>query len=417
MSLDQSASTLGSPISEEHPTNGTQQLQLPADWHRERRRSMMQKYRDEIAPLEQATTFLGVPLLVLTSGSLFALAVSMTDAVPLPLVILLALFPGSMLSLWQLQLLHDLIHGLMLNKKKTTVLGMEKKRMQDALLFWGSLPCYFGYYLYLKNGHMSHHAKLGQHDLLDLFESDQIDFEDGDVLFTSHRMHLTGDYGPKVPIPGGDNHFKMSISRSGFYFWKEGEAIRNAILFAASFVYERMLLGLNDAVVAILGRNLFFLRKPDTFHETNANYSRVATALRLALWTFVSYKAVLFLFLAETLWCLPPHPASVMFVTNHGSKTPETADAGGGTVCEPTQSTYAGFWYSLFTLNTNCHCEHHDFPAIPLHHLHRLRRIAPEFYQQSDDDLPKLLEEAFAYPDFYACMNASPTVVANIHER
>ena len=31
-------------------------------------------------------------------------------------------------------------------------------------------------------------------------------------------------------------------------------------------------------------------------------------------------------------------------------------------------------------MNLNLHCEHHDFPTIPWHRLHRVRQIAPEFY-------------------------------------
>ena len=125
---------------------------------------------------------------------------------------------------------------------------------------------------------------------------------------------------------------------------------------------------------------------------------------------------MLFLYLAETLWSIPPHPACAMFITNHGSDTTSTAAVGGDGVgggCIPSSSVYAGKWYSLLTLGTNYHVEHHDFPTIPLHKLGNLRKIAPEFYRKegSDgnegDNVFERMRETFRYPNFYACMDAT----------
>jgi fatty acid desaturase len=91
-----------------------------------------------------------------------------------------------------------------------------------------------------------------------------------------------------------------------------------------------------------------------------------------------------------------------MFVSNHGS----TMNANGE--CIPTSSTYAGTWYSLFTLGTNYHCEHHDFPSVPFHRLHEIRKIAPEYYRSgSNDSLMQIMTKTFARPEFYACMDAN----------
>lgn len=262
--------------------------------------------------------------------------------------------------------------------------------------------------MYLKSGHLSHHKNTGEHSLAQLFDSQQDDFEDGDVLFVAHRMKLKGDYGPKLPI--GEEGLKASISRSGFHFWQDGETIRNALRFSSSFLYERILLSFNDAVVAVLGKNLFFLGKPQAFQDDCAEYARVATALRAGLWIAFGWKALLFLYLSETLWSLPPHPACAMFVTNHGSSETESG------ACVPTSSTYAGDWYSLLTLGTNMHCEHHDFPNIPFDKLHQLRKIAPEFYRTgSNDNLMKIMGKTFAFPEFYACMDAGKLAESTEH--
>jgi fatty acid desaturase len=386
---------------EKHPTSSL----TAAEWHRERRRSMMEKYGAQIAPLEQDTSqTIGLPLLAFTGASLWGLSL-WSASLPVWAVVLLAIFPGSMLSLWQLQLLHDVIHGSMVEPKTATRLRMSKQKLQDTILFWGSMPSIFGYYLYLKAGHLTHHKNLGQHSLDQIFSSDQNDFEDGDMLFVAHRMKLKGDYGPTIPIPFSHGKtFKMSISRSGFHFWKEGAALANGLLFATSFLYERILLAVNDVFVSIFGKNFFFPNKPEPFQEDCTIYARVATALRVLLWLTTGWKALLFLYLSETLWSLPPHPACAMFVTNHGSKT--VSDTGD---CAPSSSTYAGRWYSIFTLGTNFHCEHHDFPTIPFHQLHKLHKIAPEYYSNkpdSNDNLFEIMATTFAYPEFYACMDA-----------
>jgi hypothetical protein len=325
---------------------------------------------------------------------------------------LLSLFPGSILSLWQLQILHDNLHGSLWDKSSNQFLRktIPKSKLQEATLFWGSLPCVFGYYLYLQFGHLSHHSHVGdaqQASLKQLFASNQTDFEDGDVLFVAHRMKLLGEIGPTFTFGSNKQNkqrsLTMSLSKSGFDLWKTGRVVRNALAFWMSFLVERFMLVINDAVVSITGRNYFFPNKPNEFHVACTRYARVATLLRVSLWKFAGWKSLLFLYLSETLWSLPPHPACAMFVTNHGSSS--STDADGVTTCLPSSSTYAGRWYSLLTLGTNYHCEHHDFPSIPLDQLGRLHQIAPEYYPKGPTrNVWKVMYNAFSDPDWYACM-------------
>jgi hypothetical protein len=286
------------------------------------------------------------------------------------------------------------LHGTLLER------GLQKKVWQERILFWGSLPSVFGYYLYLQYGHLTHHKNVGSDtSLLQLFDSSQADFEDGDILFVSHRMKLNGEIGPQIPL--GKKRVPLSISRSGFHFWHPNQPIMNAVIFASSFLFERYMLCWNDVVVAVTGRNYFFPNKPDGFHRQCATYTRCAVAVRLALFAMGGWKALIFLFLSETLWSIPPHPACAMFITNHGSQ-------GGDEECKPSASTYAGRWYSTLTLGTNYHCEHHDFPSIPFHLLGRLHEIAPEFYSaHKKDNVFKIMQTTFSNPDFYACSNAN----------
>jgi len=391
---------------------------------------MLAKYPDKIKPLEQEAHgfFFGLPLLLFTNLAIVLLSLY-SARLTWGKLILLA-WGSSILSLWQLQILHDCLHGSLLPKQPfaTEYVGKSsntnearlkaitmtclnnllhrRKNIESIILKFGSMPCAFGYHLYLKHGHLTHHKNLGDSSLVDLeklFSSPKMDFEDGDVLFVAHRMKLLGNIGPKIQI--FRRNITLSISRLGFDRWREGNAIWNASMFAVSFLSERFLLVLNELIVALSGRNYFFPNKPSAFHDACANYSRWALGVRLGLCTVAhSIRPLIFLILIETLWSIPPHPACAMFITNHGSS--ESSTSGGG--CVPSKSTYSGLWYSILTLNTNYHMEHHDFPSIPLHKLHVLRHIAPEFYQNTNSDsVWSVMRDTFSKPEFYACMDAT----------
>jgi hypothetical protein len=204
-----------------------------AQWHSERRKAMIDKYGTAITDLEREATSqnFALPLLLLTNLCLSILALT-TKYLALGPLVALAVFPGSMLSLWQLQILHDNLHGSLIDKSSTTVsffgLTIPKKKLQQLLLFWGSMPSIFGYYLYLKFGHMNHHKNVGDEHratLAHIFESSKTDFEDGDVLFVAHRMKLKGETGPRIKVPwsntqGTQSSITLSISRSAFRFWR-----------------------------------------------------------------------------------------------------------------------------------------------------------------------------------------------------
>lgn len=405
----------GTPSAEKDKPTSSTSMSPAAQWHQRRHQEMLQKYRSQILPLERdSSNFLALTLLALSNISLLAISL-LSGKLPIPKVILLAIFPGSMFSLWTLQILHDCLHGSMFPKRNTFALPLvgrtTRKSLQNALLFWGSVPSAFGYYLYLKYGHLSHHTSLGDAEkvsLKTLFDSDRMEFEDGDVLFVAHRMKLKGEVGPRFRLGKTEKKKEVviSISKGGFGLWKEGHPIRNAILFASSFLYERFMLMVNDVIVALTGRNYFFPNKPKQFHDECAMYCRCAVAVRALLWKISGWKSLLFLYLSETLWSIPPHPACAMFVTNHGSTIDEITGE-----CAPSSSTYAGRWYSIFTLGTNYHVEHHDFPTIPLHRLGKLREIAPEYYRAgSRDNLLSIMKKAFSRPEFYACMDAGVMV-------
>ena len=172
-------------------------------------------------------------------------------------------------------------------------------------------------------------------------------------------MRLKCGVGPRFKLSKLREYAKpteitMFISKYGFNLWRDGHPIRNALSFASYFLFERVMIVINDVVMALMGQNYFFPNKPRSFHKECMRYCRCAVAVRMALWMVAGWKSLLFLYLSGTLWSIPPHPACAMFVTNHGSCTDKETGS-----CVPSLSTYAGRWYSLLTLGPNYHCEHH----------------------------------------------------------
>jgi sphingolipid delta-4 desaturase len=94
--------------------------------------------------------------------------------------------------------------------------------------------------------------------------------------------------------------------------------------------------------------------------------------------TFVGAKAVFYL-LVGSVFSNGLHPLGMRNVQEHLVKVKN----------QPTYSLYysdAFEWMHPFVgLNINYHVEHHDFATIPFNKLPRLRRIAPEFYENMNN--------------------------------
>ena len=312
----------------------------PSEWHRARRRAILEAHPSIVRSLvgKETTT---VPLLAAANLAQVGACIAGSHLPGYELAPA-AVLVGGTLSLWQFALLHDVKHG--------TAELPRGVRINDVV-FWGSLPSLFGYYLYLRWGHLSHHANFGERRIAELFDSEQDKFEDGDVMFVAHRQLLLGDERSERPgFFGGEQvgGLGLSISRT-IYAWlwsgREGWAWYNAMVYAVGMAYERAALVVGGGwVPALAGRNFFFPNKPQAFHSDCAAYARASAALQLLLVGLAGPGALWWLFWAEVGWQLPIHPASAMFVSNHPSLAakgglPAKGGVGG---CQPTASIYWG---------------------------------------------------------------------------
>ncbi len=321
---------------------------------------------------------------------------------------------GGTLSLWQFALLHDIKHGV-----AQLPMGMKP----NDVLFFGSQPSLFGYYLYLRYGHLSHHKDFGSVSLKDTFDSPASQFQDGDVLFSAHRQMHVGDRADGgIGFLGSDavGGRGLSISRS-FYslLWREDAALSNLLVYCISMTYERLALCVNDKIVAVTGSNYFFPNKPADFLDNNSRYARFAATIHVALFFLGGGpNTLLYLLFAELGWQLPVHPACAMFVSNHPSY--KSVDEDGKAFCQPTSSVYnkdspAFDWLLAFT---NYHTEHHDMPTVPMWSLPEVNKRASSFYaglEGAQDSWVTVLQRAFRSRSYYGCRGtvSSLTEVTN----
>lgn len=84
-----------------------------AEWHKARRSAIL-KAHPEISKLEGAD-WRTIPLLAFINLSHLYLA-SLSSSLPLPIVVALSCSLGATLSLWQLNALHDVLHGRLLGR-------------------------------------------------------------------------------------------------------------------------------------------------------------------------------------------------------------------------------------------------------------------------------------------------------------
>ena len=140
----------------------------------------------------------------------------------------------------------------------------------------------------------------------------------------------------------------------------------NALIYAFTFSFERVFLGVNDVVTSLYRKNVFFPNANPKLSSSLVNLSTFNTLVRVILTYMLGPKVLLSLYVAELSWCIPPNPLAPCFLNNHSTKE--------GEECVPTMSWRSeSSLYSVVTLNTNHHMEHHDFPQVPFHALGRIK--------------------------------------------
>ena len=98
-------------------------------WHKCHCREMLEEYGDTIQPLEtdSGRYKIGIPLLVMINLTFLGLLIT-AKHVPYLESFALSVFPDSICSLWQLQILHGNLHGTLWSNKTKRILPEDQKK-------------------------------------------------------------------------------------------------------------------------------------------------------------------------------------------------------------------------------------------------------------------------------------------------
>lgn len=112
------------------------------------------------------------------------------------------------------------------------------------------------------------------------------------------------------------------------------------------------------------------VRRPDQASDPLLLFNILTVLLvDYVVWRTAGISALVYL-LGSTLVSLGPHPLAGRWIAEHYLFTHN----------QETSSMYG--WANKLAFNMGFHVEHHDLPSVPWVHLPKLRRIAPEYYNQ-----------------------------------
>ena len=396
-----------------------------ADWHRSRRRRILDDHSDEVRELARESDFwvfsLGAVLLPSFGWALW----HAPEFSPAELV-LHTWGIGSLRATWAVYCGHALSHGRWAQQVGRT--GSAKFNAALALANVGHLFQVIPSYWVM---HASHHTKLGTLPLLEARErAKRAQPTDGDLGIATRL------FSPPARRYSIVLERATDVSAEASVLPRQPELLHQAIGLGVHAI----------APLAFAGYLAAALRAERT--PTSANV-RTSLAVQAAA-SLVSYAAVigvcaaresvtplLFYLATSVAWLCPLNP-NWIWTSPHLCEGRHAAGASSGAGAaepdatgmsqeepQPTVSFYTpptAFgalldWYMGFE---NYHVEHHDFPEMPMYHLPKLKAIAPDMYDGLRS-MPVL--EADTWRDawrgeyFYACQDETFAAGARLGPR
>jgi len=374
-----------------------------AQWHRQRRREILEAHpevRSLTAESDVWVASLGVLII-----PCFVAVLAHTPEMSIPELCFHVVGIGSLRANWAVYCGHAISHG----RWRAVAGSFGTVRFNSILAAvnvfhaFQILPSYWVM-------HHSHHTRLGTLPLVEARDRAKRGRQtDGDLGIA------TRGFSPPA------RKYRLILDRTGVELPRQNEAVHQVL----SVVVHAI------APIAFTGYAVAALRT-DSDADPAVRRSLVVQAsasllgyLAVASLSFAegSWAPLLFYLTSSAVWLSPLNPNWIWTcphvcqrsdmrdqIDKVGAANQRTESAG---TLQPTVSFYTpsnvlGVLLDMYMGFENYHCEHHDFPEMPMYHLPKLRAIAPEYY----DGLRALpVTEAETWAElmagdfFYACQD------------
>lgn len=327
-----------------------------AVWHRERARGMLRDH-PEIRDL-----FGHVPAnavwCLLFAGAQVAVAMS-TVHMPWWGMLLSAYVLGGWINVCLFNLAHECNHGLIFDNKRW-----------DRLLFTiTTLPMFLpGHHTWWIEHHVHHNDLGAKKDFVKRRRSALLMMKDSLLGHT-----LQGRLQPLLTWITTPLFWPITL------FMLVTQVVRAAIGLIVYFVTALFTLRLspNDTALKILADE-HLISGYDKYGTRRwaVAYPLMSLMMLGGLYLYGGWQPIIYLLLSALFMTGFLHPVNFGLILSN-------SHFHGHRACQPTASHYG--WLNAITFNFGLHTEHHDLAAVPWHRLGKLRKIAPEYY----DDLVK----------------------------
>lgn len=334
-------------------------------WHAKRRNDILRKY-PKVKKLFQnkPNGFVSIVPLVLVQLA----AAFLSQYLPVLAIVFLAATFGTYIFWGLHEALHEISHS---NYRFSST-----QNQKLLLLKLASIPILGnGYYDYYRWHHLNHHKNQGsQYRNHKLSDDDLMNKSDFDIEVFRDYFAIKSD-AESPPRYKPDWVFRNRLLRLLYVgiIIPPYHLIEDAVIYPIVALYEKGTIIVNR----ILKRKD---QKPYTNRLVNSFLIHVSHswATFVLIYFTMGPLSILYLLLSQIfIQGFLFHPFLVFWVSVHGSPE-DTPDS----ECFPTYS-FGGKVASFFFRNGNYHLEHHDFPGLPVHQMHQLREIAPEFYPKT----------------------------------
>lgn len=179
-----------------------------------------------------------------------------------------------------------------------------------------------------------------------------------DYHYDHHRFQ--GIFGKDADLPTEFEGWFFSNAFTKLFFWCACHARPAAghSLAARNSTFQIFFYALRPMII----------RPPKTDFYYFANYV-VQFAFDALIWYHYGFGPLIYMGMS-IIMAGSLHPCAGHFLAEHY-------------VFGPEQETFSYYGpLNMVSFNAGCHVEHHDFPYIPFTRIHRVREIAPEFYNK-----------------------------------